>query len=83
MSAVVSVHEAKTHFSSILAAVEENMEPITIVRYGHPVAQLVHVSKARRDFSPIPQLAGKIEVTCDLFGDDSGDWEACGATHLA
>ncbi len=80
MPSVMSVHEAKTHFSSILADVENNFEPVTIVRYGRPVAQLVPLRKKKRDFAPIPQLAGKIEVKCDLFGDDSGDWEACNAS---
>lgn len=76
MPSVLSVHEAKTHFSCILADVEKNMEPVTIVRYGRPVAQLVPLRKNKRDFAPIPQLAGKIDVKCTIFGDDSGDWEA-------
>ncbi len=73
MPSVLSVHEAKTHFSSILAEVENNMESVTIVRYGRPVAQLVPLRKNKRNFAPIPQIAGKIDVKCDLFGDDSGD----------
>ena len=76
MPSVLSVHEAKTHVSSILAEVENNMESVTIVRYGRPIAQLVPLCKNKRNFVPIPQLAGKIEAKCDLFGDDSGDWEA-------
>ena len=83
MPSVLSVHEAKTHFSSILAEVENNMESVTIVRYGRPVAQLVPLRKNKRNFAPIPQIAGKIDVKCDLFGDDSGDWEACNASAIA
>ena len=83
MPSVLSVHEAKTHFSSILAEVENNMESVTIVRYGRPVAQLVPLRKNKRNFAPIPQLAGKIEVKCNLFGDDSGDWETCDASNPA
>ena len=83
MPSVLSVHEAKTHFSSILAEVENNMESVTIVRYGRPVAQLVPLRKNKRNFAPIPQIAGKIDVKCDLFGDDSGDWEACNASDPA
>ena len=47
------------------------------------VAQLVPLRKNKRNFAPIPQLAGKIEVKSDLFGDDSGDWEACDASNPA
>jgi prevent-host-death family protein len=36
----VNVHEAKTHLSSLLAAVEAG-EEIVIARSGHPVARLI------------------------------------------
>ena len=83
MQTVMSVHDAKTRFSSILSDIEDGVESVTIVRYGHPVAQIVPLRKANRDFAPIPQLAGKIDVKSDLFGDDSGDWEACNASDPA
>jgi prevent-host-death family protein len=44
-----NVHEAKTHFSELLARVEHG-ERITIARAGHPVAQLVAIAPARRQF---------------------------------
>jgi hypothetical protein len=37
----------------------------------------------RRSFKPIPGLAGKIKVKCDLFDDSSSDWEACDASATA
>lgn len=37
---VVNVHEAKTHFSKLLARVEKG-ERITVARNGKPVARLV------------------------------------------
>ena len=83
MQSVMSVHEAKTRFSSILSDIEDGVESVTVVRYGHPVAQIVPLRKAKREFAPLPQLAGKIDVTCALFGDDSGDWEACNASDPA
>jgi len=36
----VNVHEAKTHFSKLIARVEKGQE-IVISRAGHPVARLV------------------------------------------
>lgn len=39
---IVSIHEAKTHFSKLLARVEKG-ERITVARAGKPVARLVPV----------------------------------------
>jgi len=75
MPSVMSVNEAKTHFSSVLADVEANQTSVTIVRYGRPIAKIIPLRKAKRAFAPIPGIAGKIKVKCDLFGDDSEDWE--------
>lgn len=44
----VNVHEAKTHFSSLLARLEAGGQPIVICRNGEPVADLVpHKQKSR------------------------------------
>ena len=64
----------------MLAEVERNMLTITITRYGRPVARVVPIERKARSLSPIPGLAGKIKINCDLFADGSGDWEACNAT---
>ena len=40
---------------------------------------LAEVERKARSLSPIPGLAGKIKINCDLFADGSGDWEACNA----
>ena len=37
----VNVHEAKTHFSSLLAKLEKDCEIVVIYRNGEPVADLV------------------------------------------
>ena len=39
---MVNVHEAKTHFSELLARVERG-ERITVARAGNPVARLVPI----------------------------------------
>ena len=83
MPLALNVNEAKTHFSSLVSEVEKNMVSFTIMRYGRPVARLVPLEKPRRSFKPIPGLAGKIKVKCDLFDDSSSDWEACDASATA
>ena len=77
MPTVLNVNEDKTNFSSVLAEVERNMLIITITRYGRPVARVVPIERKARSLSPIPGLAGKIKINCDLFADGSEDWEAC------
>jgi antitoxin (DNA-binding transcriptional repressor) of toxin-antitoxin stability system len=83
MPLAMNVNEAKTHFSSLVSEVEKNMVSFTIMRYGRPVARLVPLESPRRSFKPIPGLAGKIKVKCDLFDDSSSDWEACDASATA
>ena len=79
MSATLSVHEAKTNFSSVLAAVERDAVTLTIMRYGRPVARIVPIKRNKRSLKPMSGVAGKIKVKCDLFADSSEDWEACNA----
>lgn len=83
MPLTMNVNEAKTHFSSLVSEVEKNMVAFTIMRYGRPVARLVPLESPRRSFKPIPGLAGKIKMKCDLFDDSSSDWEACDASATA
>ena len=83
MPLTMNVNDAKTHFSSLVSEVEKNMVSFTIMRYGRPVARLVPLESPRRSFKPIPGLAGKIKVKCDLFDDSSSDWEACDASATA
>lgn len=83
MPLTMNVNEAKTHFSSLVSEVEKNMVAFTIMRYGRPVARLVPLESPRRSFKPIPGLAGKIKVKCDLFDDSSSDWDACDASATA
>ena len=77
MPTVLNVNEAKANFSGMLAEVERNNLTITITRYGRPVARVVPIERKARSLSPIPGLAGKIKINCDLFADGSEDWEAC------
>ncbi|RFU20746.1 type II toxin-antitoxin system Phd/YefM family antitoxin [Geodermatophilus marinus] len=51
MVRTVNVHEAKTHLSRLLEAVEAG-EDVVIARSGKPVARLVLVSVAREPRQP-------------------------------
>lgn len=44
----VNVHDAKTHFSSLLAQVEAKKTSVVICRNGKPVAELVPHRRASR-----------------------------------
>ena len=67
----VNVHEAKTHFSSLLARVENSKERIVICRNGEPIANLVpHQRKDRT--KPHPALR-KIKIAYDPVESLSAD----------
>ena len=74
MTTVMNVNEAKSNFSSLLSFVSKDRTVVTIVRYGHPIAQIVPCAKKRRrDKDPLPS---QIQIKGDLFEDESADWEA-------
>lgn len=74
MPTTMNVNEAKASFSNVLSHVQNERVTVTIMRYGHPVAQIVPFAK-RRNMKPDPFLA-KVKVSGSLFDDDSSDWEA-------
>ena len=56
--AMVNVHEAKTHFSRLLAEVEGGGD-VTIARAGKPVAKLVPIERLPRRQRRLGALAGQ------------------------
>lgn len=60
----VNVHEAKTHLSRLLEAVEAG-EEVTIARAGRPVARLVGLARGR-ERRKLGLLAGRFEVPADF-----------------
>ena len=58
--AVVNVHEAKTHFSKLLARVQKG-ERIIIAKAGKPVAELGPVSERPKE-RPIGMDEGKVFI---------------------
>ena len=72
----IAVHEAKTRFSEMIAAVEQG-EAITITRHGAPVARLVAIGAASGTdpeqrqrvlgaMADLRRLGGDIEMACSL-----------------
>jgi prevent-host-death family protein len=67
----VNVHQAKTNFSSLLAAVEESSQSYVICRNGEPVADLVpHKRVSRIKLHP---ALGKIKIDYDPVAPLSAD----------
>ncbi len=60
----VNIHEAKTHLSALLAAIEKQGEEILICRNGKPVADLVpHRNRDRMRPHPVMK---KIRIAYDV-----------------
>ena len=74
MPTVMNVNEAKSNFSGLLSFVHNDRTVVTIMRYGHPIAQIVPCPP-RRKLRKDPLLS-KIKIKCNLFEDESSDWEA-------
>jgi len=69
----VSIHEAKTRLSALIAEVEQLGEKVTICRYGRPVAELVPVRKGPRTRTD-PELS-KVQIHGDLTAPTEAEWE--------
>ena len=73
MGSVRAIHEAKAKLSALIAEVERLGEPVTICRYGRPVAELTPVRKGSRTIVD-PQLS-KVVITGDLTEPSAAEWE--------
>lgn len=59
----VSIHEAKTHLSSLIATIERTKEKIIIMKHNNAVAELVPIPHGNR-LEPHPELMN-IQVLFD------------------
>jgi len=68
----VSVAQAKTHLSELLTRVEKRRHPVTILRRGRPIAQIVPFQ------TETPALYGSMRGTVvelgDIVGPTGEDW---------
>ena len=58
MPTIVNIHEAKTHLSRLLEAVERGDEGV-IARAGHPIATLSAYKPPRRKIAPPGSMQGQ------------------------
>jgi prevent-host-death family protein len=63
-TATLSLAKAKATFSAVVDGVEKKRRPVTIVRRGIPVAQIVPFPD-----TPAPKLRGSMEGTARELGD--------------
>lgn len=73
---IVNIHEAKTHLSRLLEAVERG-EEITIARAGQPIATLTAYKPPRNKIAPPGSLAGMGFWMADDFNDPIDDLFDC------
>ncbi len=74
MPLTMRLTEVKSNFFRAMEAVEKNRATVTIMRYGHPVAQIVPIERHNRT-KPDPLLS-QISYTGDLCSNEADDWEA-------
>lgn len=80
MSRTVNVHEAKTHLSRLLEAVERG-EDVVIARAGRPVARLVPAGPSARVRVP-GAWKGKIVIGRDFDDTPQGVVDAFGGSDI-
>ena len=65
MPTIVNIHEAKTHLSRLLEAVERG-EEVVIARAGHPIATLSAYKPPHRKIAPPGSMEGEIWMAEDF-----------------
>lgn len=69
----VSIHDAKTHLSALIAGIERSGERVIIKRHGRAVAELMPISrKSRLSVDPVLR---KVTIHGDLTEPTAGEWE--------
>jgi prevent-host-death family protein len=69
----VSVADAKSNFSSVLSRVEKRRLPVTILRRGIPIAQIVPLTPPARR-SHYGYMEGTVKVLGDIIGPSGEEW---------
>jgi prevent-host-death family protein len=71
MTLVYNIHEAKTQFSKLVAAVERG-ERVTICRNGEPVIECVPAAKPHRRF-PLGAWSGQVRGDLAKLAEPTDD----------
>ena len=69
----VSVADAKSNFSSVLSRVETKRLPVTILRRGKPIAQIVPIA-APKGRSHYGYMEGSATEMSDIVGPSGEEW---------
>ena len=69
----VSIHEAKTHLSSLIADIERLHETVVICRHGQAVAELIPMPHGTR--LCLDPLLKNIQIKTDLTNPTQEEWE--------
>jgi prevent-host-death family protein len=69
----VSVADAKSKFSSVLSRVEKKRLPVTILRRGTPIAQIVPIVSSSK-ISQYGYMAGSAREIGDIVGPSGEEW---------
>ncbi|HEV2620093.1 MAG TPA: type II toxin-antitoxin system Phd/YefM family antitoxin [Acidobacteriaceae bacterium] len=72
-ASAISVADAKSNFSSVLSRVAGKRLPITILRRGKPIAQIVPIAipKGRSHYG---YMEGSARETGDIVGPTGEEW---------
>jgi prevent-host-death family protein len=73
MTETVSVADAKSGFSSLLSRVEKRRLPVTILRRGVPIAQIVPLAAPARK-SHYGYMEGTVRELGDIVGPSGEEW---------
>ena len=69
-----NIHEAKTHLSALIAAVEERGEVILLCRNGNPVAEIRQIPTFGDPFQQDPSLKGVVFLEDPAAPLHEDDW---------
>jgi prevent-host-death family protein len=70
----ISVADAKAHLSSVLNGVQQKKTPVTILRRGVPIAQIVPFTPA--DASLYGSMRGTVQEIGDIISPTGVEWVA-------
>ena len=72
----MSLATAKAHFSEVVSKVEQRRQPVTILRRGQPVAQIVPMQKQASTL--YGSMRGTVVEVGDIVGPTGGEWSVGG-----
>ena len=67
-----SIADAKAHFSEVVSTVEQRRQPVTILRRGRPIAQIVPMQQQAS--SLYGSMRGTVREVGDIVGPTGGEW---------